>query len=85
VEADRDCYLLLADTYYPGWIAMVDGGREDIMMTDVGTRALAVAAGRHRVEMEFRPRSLTIGFILTCLGIVIGIAYGLRARYTAGQ
>lgn len=85
VEADRDCYLLLADTYYPGWTAMVDGGREDIMMTDVGTRALAVAAGRHRVEMEFRPRSLTIGFILTCLGIVIGIAYGLRARYTAGQ
>jgi hypothetical protein len=82
-SADRDCYLLFQDAYYPGWRAYVDGSETELFMTDVGTRALEVASGEHRVVMKFRPTNLWIGLALTCLGLVLGILYAAKGRFSA--
>jgi hypothetical protein len=81
VSAARDCFLLFQDTYYPGWVAEVDGMRQPVLRTDLGFRAVALGAGQHSIVMMFRPMSLKTGLGLTCLGIVLSILYGTKKRF----
>jgi hypothetical protein len=78
-HTDRDCMLLFQDTHYPGWTALVDGNRQPILRTDLGFRALELSGGDHRVEMTFEPKSFRVGLILTCVGIVLTVAYASRS------
>jgi hypothetical protein len=84
VTAERDCYLLFQDSYYPGWRASVDGFSRPVLMTDLGTRAIEVPAGRHRVAMTFAPRSLTAGLVLSSIGIIVGVIYATRRKKPTG-
>ncbi len=61
VRADARSLLVISDAYYPGWIATVDGARVPIRRADFALRAVAVPAGDHIVEFEYRPWSVTLG------------------------
>ena len=50
--------LALHETWYPGWIAEIDGRRVPILRADVLFRGVEVPAGRHRVVFRFAPFSL---------------------------
>jgi hypothetical protein len=76
VDAKRAGYLVLSDTYYPGWQATVDGRRAEIQPADVAFRAVAVPAGRHTVAFEYNPLSVRVGGALSLAGLV-AIALGL--------
>jgi hypothetical protein len=78
VRADKDCFLLFQDVYYPGWKAYVDGDRAELRQTDIGMRAIELSAGEHSVEMRFRPGSIRVGLLLTCLGIILSAAVALK-------
>jgi len=81
--ADRDAWLVVEDSFYPGWKAFVDGAERAILMTDVGTRAVEIGKGNHRVVMEFKPGSLKLGVFLTALGLLAGVLYAITPRRTA--
>ncbi len=57
-ESDLGGMLALHDTYYPGWVAEIDGASAPILRADVLFRGLEVPAGRHRVVFRFAPFSL---------------------------
>jgi hypothetical protein len=87
VEADRDGLLVVADAWDPGWRATVDGSRAEVLRANVAFRAVAVPAGRHAVEMVYRPSSAALGLGLTVLGLVSSLALVARAtrrRASAG-
>jgi len=66
--------LVLADAYYPGWEAEVDGHPVTIHPADIALRGIEVPAGRHTVIVEYRPLSFAVG----ALGVPIGlIAFGV--------
>jgi uncharacterized membrane protein YfhO len=50
--------LALHETWYPGWIAEIDGKRMPILRADVLFRGLEVPPGRHTVVFQFAPFSL---------------------------
>jgi hypothetical protein len=78
IEADlaSEGYLILTDTYYPGWRARVDGKEAPIFRANLLFRALSLSAGQHRVEFYYDPGSLRIGAavsLATLLVIVVGL------------
>jgi Bacterial membrane protein YfhO len=60
IETDSNLggMLALHDTYYPGWIAEIDGTRAPILRADVLFRGVEVPAGSHRVVFRFVPFGL---------------------------
>jgi hypothetical protein len=66
-------FLVLTDTFYPGWRAYVNGVERPILRADYLFRAVPLEPGRHRVEFVYRPRSFTVGagISLLTLGIVM--------------
>jgi hypothetical protein len=54
---EGDGLLVLADNYYPGWNAAVDGAPTKIFQANHTMRAVKVPAGRHMVSFVFMPAS----------------------------
>ncbi len=77
VKASADGYVLLTDSWYPGWEARLDGAPVPVERGDLIFRAIRVSPGEHRIEFEFRPGSFYAGLaasaaaLLVVAGIVI--------------
>ena len=74
-------WLILADVWYPGWQAYVDGAPAEIQVANGAFRAVRFPAGQHAVEFRYEPRSLVWGAIGTMISAVI-VAVGL-ARFAS--
>jgi hypothetical protein len=85
VKAPENTFLILNDTYFPGWKALVDGKKTKIYRADYTFRAIPLNAGTHGVEFVYDPLSFKLGASLTFLGIVgcfvIGLAGRSRRKY----
>jgi hypothetical protein len=58
-------FLVLSDTYYPGWKAYVDRREERIYRADYLLRAIHLSPGFHKVKFIFDPLSFKFGLWLT--------------------
>jgi hypothetical protein len=86
-SACGDSYLVIADAYFPGWTAEVDGRETTLERADVALRAVRLAPGTHRVRMTYRPRSFGVGAATSALALLIlagGVAVE-RARSHSKQ
>ncbi len=69
-SADNEAILVLADSYYPGWKAFVDGREEVIRRANLFFRAVPLSAGNHTVEFRYEPRSFTFGLVISAATLV---------------
>lgn len=75
--------LVVTDTYYPGWVAAVDGVKTPVRRSETSMRAIPIAAGAHTVTMSFDPVSVRYGTILSMISIgvtIIGLIYVGRKK-----
>ena len=61
IDAPADGFLLLADTYYPGWRADVDGTPAPIYRANISVRAVPLIKGRHQVRFTYDPPGVRLG------------------------
>jgi hypothetical protein len=86
VSTPQPGFLLLLDTYFPGWKAFVDEKETAIYRANYNFRAVAVPAGRSTVHFKYRPHSFSIGLALAALGAGwIAVAAGFRTRKIANE
>lgn len=72
--------VILTDTFYPGWRAKLDGNTVAIVEADGVFRGVAVPAGRHVIEMQYRPASVIGGGLLSLLAALTAAAAFVRIR-----
>lgn len=65
VDAAQGGWLLLADTYYPGWQAYVDGVPVEIEPAFGVFRSVQVPVGGGQVEFVYKPLSFSLGLLVT--------------------
>lgn len=82
VTAPAVGYVVLTDTFYPGWQARVDGQPAQIYPANLAFRAVAVEAGQHEISFTYQPRSFIIGLWISIIALigVIGIAFFLNKK-----
>ena len=67
VHAASRGMLVLSEMYYPGWHAMVNSHPAAIYRTDVGLRGILVPAGDSRVVLNYTPRSIYLGGLISLI------------------
>jgi hypothetical protein len=84
-SADKNCLLVLLDSYYPGWKATVDGAATRVLPFKEAFRAVELPAGTHSVIFSFSPDSFWYGFALS-LSVALAWAASLlwRRRMLSG-
>ena len=69
VDAPQDGFLLLADTFYPGWTARVDGAGTPLYRANLAVRGIALTKGRHEVRFEYGATEFFRGLTITLAAI----------------
>jgi uncharacterized membrane protein YfhO len=82
LQVNNDNYglMVLSDTWFPGWIARVNGNDSPVLRVNHTLRAVALKPGISHVEFIYRPHSFLAGLILstaTLLAIMATIAVTL--------
>lgn len=76
VDAARDSLLVLTDTWFPGWVATVNGKSVPIYLANANFRAVPLVPGLNEVRMEYRPRAFFIGLAITLTAVFVLLALG---------
>jgi hypothetical protein len=91
VDTPRAALLLVTDSYARGWRAVPLGpspqGRYDVLPANLSLRAIPLAAGRHRLRMEYAPRGFLVGRVISLLALALWLAAAVtmaRTRRGAG-
>ena len=71
VVLPADGLLVLGEVYYPGWQTRVDGNTVPTLRANLALRAVPVPAGRHQVEMVYRPWTVPAGILLSVLALLM--------------
>jgi len=89
-DARAACMLVLADAWYPGWKATVNGAPAGVLPAYHCFRAVKVPAGKSEVVFEYRPWTLRAGlavsaaFLLGIGAFAAGSLLRARRRASAG-
>lgn len=73
-------FVVLADTFYPGWRLTIDGRPAPIYRTNRMMRGAAVPPGDHVLIYEYSPWSFRIGLMISTVGLAAVAGVGLAAR-----
>jgi hypothetical protein len=71
VDAVKASFLILTDTFYPGWNAYVDGSAVPTYRAYGVVRAVFVGPGSHEVLFKYEPVSFRIGSYVSLLAVSI--------------
>lgn len=71
VEADEAGWLVISDTWYPGWRAWVDGMEKPILHANYLFRAVELPAGEHQVILGYRPLSFFVGLAVSLVSLLL--------------
>jgi hypothetical protein len=82
-EAQTAAYLVVSDSFDPGWSATVDGRPSTIHPAYCAFRSVYLPPGKHSVIFEYRPAGFQFGLMQSSLGIVLGLLLWFLPRSRA--
>jgi hypothetical protein len=71
LKNDSSGFLVVSDTFYPGWKAFVDGKEEKIFRANNTMRAVFVKEGVHKVRFLYDPLSVKLGFSFSLISFTV--------------
>jgi hypothetical protein len=64
-------FLVLLDSYFPGWTVTVDGQEEKILRANYFYRAVQLGPGEHTLEFDYLPEGFKEGLIISSISLLI--------------
>jgi hypothetical protein len=64
-------FLVLSETYYPGWRALIDGVAAHVERTNVAFQGVEIPPGTHTVEFQLASTTLRVGAAMSIAGLLI--------------
>jgi hypothetical protein len=77
-ESEGDALLVLAEAWYPGWRARIDGHDLPCLPVNAWMRAAVIPPGRHTVVFDYRSRFLWPGALVTVSSLIAIVVAGRR-------
>jgi len=71
VDASEPALLTLAESYYDGWRARVNGKRAKIWRANHAFQALEIPAGHSQVEMVYKEKHLMLGSLISVSSLLV--------------
>jgi hypothetical protein len=85
IDAARPGVFTLANPFFPGWRAMVDGHGAPLDLAPGAPIEFAVPAGRHRIRIDYRPRSFLLGIAAMITAALALLTLRLRRVPPSGR
>ena len=79
VDALAPGHVVFSRTFFPSWKANLDGAPARVLLANGRDVAVAVPAGRHRVEFFWDPTSFRTGVALQLVALLAALAIGIAA------
>jgi hypothetical protein len=70
-------FLVLMDSYFPGWTVKVDGEERPILQANYFYRAVQLGPGEHTLEFDYFPEGFKEGLIVSGISLLILIVLPL--------
>ena len=80
IQADlnRNSWLILTDTYYPGWQVYINGKRDEIYRANYALRAVYLNKGIHKINFIYKPATFKIGLYFTLFILFVLFGWGTK-------
>jgi hypothetical protein len=66
-----DAWVILTDTFYPGWKATIDGQSEaNIVPANYVFRAIYVPEGTHEIVFQFKPKYFSVSIVVALITLL---------------
>lgn len=87
LEIETGCagYVVLAEPYFPGWTATLDGHGVPVLRYRNGLRAVYVPAGDSTVDFHYEPKSVVWGAWFTGVGFMMCLGAGAWLRFGSSR
>ena len=70
VDSPSGGWLLITDSFYPGWQAFLDGEAIELFPANLVFRALQLTPGNHEISLSYRPISFYVGAGFSTLALL---------------
>lgn len=78
-QTQKTGLLANSQSFYPGWIAKIDGVETEIYAANINSQAIIVPEGSHTVEFIYKPVSFKIGLTISLISFLILIVIGAKS------
>lgn len=68
VKTKGDAFLVLNDSFFPGWECKVNGVPRNIFAANIMFRGVRLTSGDHEIEFSYKPRTLLATLWISLLG-----------------
>ena len=68
-EQQGSGFLVLMDSYFPGWTVKVDGEEKPILRANHFYRGVQLGAGRHTLEFDYVPEGMKVGLVVSGISV----------------
>ena len=75
VRTQKPAMLIQRDSFYPGWLAVIDGKVTPIFKANNLFRAVEIPVGTHQLEFMYTPKSLWLGLVISFISSVLFITF----------
>lgn len=84
-QSNSPGWLILTDTFFPGWVADIDGRQSNIYPANHMFRGVKVPSGRHVITFNYRPMSYEFGCTLFLITLGFSLCLLIRNFWQTGR